>query len=35
VRELVARTADHSVLIDTLANELKSRGSAGRRAPRA
>ncbi len=26
VRELVARTADHSVLIDTLANELKSRG---------
>jgi len=26
VRELVTRTADHSVLIDTLANELKSRG---------
>src|SRR5262249_59850980 len=26
VRELVERTSDHSVLIDTLANALKSRG---------
>ena len=26
VRELVKRTTDHSVLIDTLANDLKSRG---------